>query len=182
MNTLDPFSGKTVTMFYTPVKTGQWGFVVVVPDAEMLADANRLRLILIIVCASGILLMSGLISFVTKRLTRPIVIISKAADQIASGDLQLSLQAGDEDEIGQTISAFNNMVKYLQNMAGVAQKVADGDLTENVQPQSARDVLGNAISNMVTNLHASMGDVNVTARALLESSGQLDSTSSQSGL
>ena len=181
VNTIDPFTGKTVTMFYTPVETGHWGFIMVAPDSEMLANVNRLQTILILVCVIGILLMSALIWFVAKRLTRPITTISKAADQIASGDLVLALQAGDEDEIGQTISAFNLMVKYLQNMASVAEKVADGDLTENIQPQSERDVLGNAFARMVSNLHASIGNVDVTARALLEASGQLDSTSNQSG-
>lgn len=181
VNTIDPFTGKTVTMFYTPVETGHWGFIMVAPDSEMLANVNRLQTILILVCVIGILLMSALIWFVAKRLTRPITTISKAADQIASGDLVLALQAGDEDEIGQTISAFNFMVKYLQNMASVAEKVADGDLTENIQPQSERDVLGNAFARMVSNLHASIRNVDVTARALLEASGQLDSASNQSG-
>lgn len=181
VNTVDPFTGKTVTMFYTPVETAHWGFVVVAPDAEMLADVNQLRLTLIIVFIFGILLMTGLIWFVTKRITRPIVTISKAADQIASGDLALALQAGDEDEIGQTISSFNRMVKYLQNMASIAQRVADGDLTENVQPQSGRDVLGNAFASMMKNLHTSVGNVDETARVLLEASEKLDATASQSG-
>ena len=181
VNTVDPFTGKTVTMFYTPVETGHWGFIMVAPDSEMLANVNRLQTILILVCIIGILLMGTLIWFVAKRLTRPLTTISKAADQIASGDLALALQAGDEDEIGQTISAFNVMVKYLQNMASVAEKVADGDLTENIQPHSERDVLGNAFARMVSNLHASIRNVDVTARALLEASGQLDSASNQSG-
>ena len=181
VQTSDPFTGKAVTMFYTPVKTGQWGFVVVAPDAEMLAGLNQLRLTLIIACVIGILLMAGLILFVAKRITNPIVLISKAADQIASGDLELALQIHDQDEVGQTISAFNRMVKYLQNMAGAAQRVADGDLTESIQPQSERDVLGNAFASMVINLRESVGNVEETAHALLGASEQLKSTSRQSG-
>jgi methyl-accepting chemotaxis protein len=181
VQTNDPFTGKKVTIFYTPVKTGNWGFVVVAPDAEMLAGVNQLRQTLIIVCIAGILLMAGLIWFVTQRLTRPIVLISKAADQIASGDLGLALQTRDEDEIGQTIFAFNRMVEYLQDMARAAQKVADGDLTETFQPQSARDVLGNAFASMVITLHTSVSKVDETAQALLNASGQLAAASEQTG-
>ena len=181
VQTNDPFTGNKVTAFYTPVKTGNWGFVVVAPDAEMLAGVNQLRITLIIVCIAGIVLMAGLIWFVTQRLTRPIVLISKAADQIASGDLGLALQTRDEDEIGQTIYAFNRMVEYLQDMARAAQKVADGDLTEKFQAQSARDVLGNAFASMVNTLHTSVSKVDETAQALLNASAQLAAASEQTG-
>ena len=181
ISTRDPFTGQAVTMFYTPVQTGNWGFVIVAPDAEMLAGVNQLRITLIIACLIAILLMAGLIWFLAARLTRPIVAISKAADQIASGDLELALQTGDQDEIGQTISAFNRMVKYLNEIAQVAQKVADGDLTQNVQAQSTRDVLGNAFANMLQNLHLSVSKVDETARTLLSASEHLATASNQSG-
>jgi methyl-accepting chemotaxis protein len=181
MQSRDPFSGKAVTMFYTPVKTGQWSLVVVAPDSEMLAGVNQLRLTLIIFCLVGILLMGGLIWFIAARFTRPIVAISKAADQIASGNLELSLHASDQDEIGQTISAFNSMVEYLQDIARIAQKVADGNLTENIQPKSAQDVLGNAFSKMVSGLHEAVGMVAESANAVTSASAQLASASGQTG-
>jgi methyl-accepting chemotaxis protein len=181
MQTTDPFTGNAVTMFYSPVKTGHWSLVVVAPDAEMLAGVNQLQQTLIIFCLIGIVLMAGLIWFMAARFTRPIVAISKAADQIAAGNLEFSLQSTDEDEIGQTISAFNRMVKYLQEIAGIAQKVADGNLTENVQPQSAQDVLGNAFAKMVGGLHDSVRMVAESANAVTSASAQLASASKQSG-
>ncbi|MCX6081050.1 MAG: methyl-accepting chemotaxis protein [Chloroflexi bacterium] len=181
VNTIDPFTGKTVTMFYSPVKTGNWSLVIVAPDEEMLSGMYQLRLTLVIVCIAGILLMIALIWFVTTRLTRPIIAVSKAADQIASGDLDLVLVSGDQDEIGQTISAFNRMITYLKEMAVVAQRVADGDLTTNIQPQSARDTLGTAFARMVKNLHTSLGLVGETAGTLLGASGQMSTSASQTG-
>ena len=181
LSTIDPFTGKAVTMFYTPVDTGKWGFVVVAPEAEMFAGVNQLRWSLIIACVISVLMMIGLVWFVTKRLTRPIATISKAADQIASGDLELSLQAGDQDEIGQTISAFNRMAIYLQGMASVAQKVANGDLTETVQPQSAQDVLGNAFAKMIIGMGNAIGQVAESANAVSAAAAQLASASEESG-
>ena len=46
-------------------------------------------------------------------------------------------------------AAFTRMISYLQNMAGVAGKIAKGDLTENVTPVSPRDKLGNAFKGMI---------------------------------
>jgi len=180
IQTVDPFNGHKVAMFYAPVETGHWGLVLVVPEAEMLSGVSQLQLILILACIAGILLLIVLIWLITRRLTNPIVSISKAADQIASGDLNLVLQTREEDEIGQTILAFNRMVGYLKSMAAVAQNVAAGDLTQNVRPQSAHDELGNAFASMVINLHDSVGGVDETARALVGASGQLAATSDQS--
>jgi methyl-accepting chemotaxis protein len=180
INTNDPFTGKAVTMFYTKVNTGNWGFVVVAPDAEMLAGMNQMRVTLIVVGIIGLLIMVAWIWFVSNRITRPIVRISEAANQIASGDLALKLQVQDDDEIGVTVVAFNKMVAYLNEMAEVAQKVAGGDLTAKVRPQSAADILGTAFALMLNNLHASLGKVDETAQTLLDSSRELALVSKRS--
>ena len=178
--TNDPFSGNPVTMFYTPVATGNWGMVIVAPDAEMLAGANQLRLTLIIIGVLGILLLTGLVWFVTNRITRPILTISQAADQIAQGNLDLTLKAQDQDEIGQTIISFNKMVAYLSEMAAIAQQVAAGDLSGNIQAQSKQDRLGNSFAAMVENLKKNIGMVGQTAQTLLVAAEQMSSSSTQS--
>ncbi|MEI7846317.1 MAG: methyl-accepting chemotaxis protein [Chloroflexota bacterium] len=180
IKTNDPFGNAPVTMFYEPVKTGNWGLVIVAPDSEMLAGMLSLRLTLILLGVLGVLLLTALVWFVTNRLTRPILSISKAADQIATGDLSITLQAQDQDEIGQTITSFNHMVVYLNNMAVVAQHVASGDLSKNVQPQSDKDVLGNAFAHMVENLQNNIGMVDATAQTILSAVGQMETSSAQS--
>ena len=181
IETDDPFSGRPVSMFYTPVATGKWGLVVVAPMAEMLAGVNQLQTVLILACVLGVLLMAGLVWFMARRFSRPIIAISQAADKIAGGDLELSLAVSDQDEIGQTAQAFNRMVDYLRSMAEVAQKVAGGDLRENVAPQSERDVLGNAFTRMVANLCELVGKVEQNAASLRSASGQLASAANQAG-
>ncbi len=119
--------------------------------------------------------------FLSRSLTRDTQLMEKAADQIALGDLNVNLDSNRKDEIGQTLSAFNRMVKYLQEIAGIAQKVADGNLTENVQPQSAQDILGNAFAKMVGGLHDSVRMVAESANAVTSASAQLASASKQSG-
>ena len=179
IKTNDPFGSSPVTMFYEPVKTGNWGLVIVAPDSEMMAGMLSLRMTLILLGAVAILLLTVLVWFVTSRLTRPIMTISKAADQIATGDLSITLQAQDQDEIGQTITAFNRMVVYLNNMAVVAQHVASGDLSKNVAPQSDKDVLGNAFAHMVENLQNNIGRVDETAQTILSAVGQMEASSAQ---
>lgn len=181
MQLSDPFTGQAVTMFYSPVKTGQWSLVIVAPDSEMLAGLNQLRLSLIITCLLGVLLMIVLISVIAKRFTKPILSISMAADQIAAGNLAISMQTNDEDEIGQTILAFNRMVSYLQDIADAAQNVAAGNLTASIHPQSDSDRLGNAFSKMVGSLNDSLRLVAGSAEAVTAASSHLASAAEQSG-
>jgi methyl-accepting chemotaxis protein len=56
------------------------------------------------------------------------------------------------DEIGDMAAALRRMVVYLQAMAGAAGRMAEGDLSVAVIPQSSRDVLGTAFAEMVASL------------------------------
>ncbi|MBM4424125.1 MAG: HAMP domain-containing protein, partial [Chloroflexi bacterium] len=78
--------------------------------------------------------------------------VKRAAAGIAEGDLNQTLEVNSQDEIGQLADAFRRMTAYLQNMAGVADKIAGGDLTGNVTLKSERDVLGNAFAQMTAYL------------------------------
>ena len=127
--TTDPLTGKNVVMFYTPVSTGDWSLVMVVPTAEMLADSTRLTTTLVGVGVAGLVIIAILIVFLATLLTRPIVRLRGAVEQIAAGDLDVQLSVGSRDEIGQMSSAFGRMLSYLRDMAATARRVADGNLT-----------------------------------------------------
>ena len=72
VQTTDPFTGKKVELFWAPVATGKWGMVLSVPTAEVLAQANRLRTLLLIAGLIGTLLVAGAIVLIATRLTRPL--------------------------------------------------------------------------------------------------------------
>ncbi|MDR3572398.1 MAG: methyl-accepting chemotaxis protein [Anaerolineaceae bacterium] len=180
IETTDPFSGKDVTMFYAPVTTANWGLVTVAPESEMMASVNNMRNMLILIGLVGILLLVGLIFGIAKMLTRPIVAVSQAASQIAKGDLDVRLENHQEDEIGQMTEDFRRMISYLGGIADIAQKVAGGDLTVNVTPQSEKDILGNAFSLMIVNLRNLVGHVIENTTNLSASSAQLSAAASQS--
>jgi methyl-accepting chemotaxis protein len=181
IDTTDPYTGKPVAMFYSPVHTGNWGLVTVVPLDEMLASVNTLQNTLILVGILGIVLMAGLVFFVAKTIARPIIAVSKAAGQIAAGDLDIQLNIHQKDEIGQMATDFQRMASYLVDMANTAQKVSQGDLTINVTPQSDKDKLGNAFAEMTTNLRELVGKVAENAEGLSAASGQLAASAQQSG-
>ncbi|APH39458.1 sensor histidine kinase [Methanohalophilus halophilus] len=72
IETLDPTTGKEVIMFYEPVKTGNYSFILVVPKDEMLAGVTALRNELIIVSVIALFFMGGLGYMIALSVTRPI--------------------------------------------------------------------------------------------------------------
>ena len=99
--------------------------------------------------------------------------LSSQLAALAQGDLRLSLDitaqpltVQSEDEVGQMAQAFNEIISrlhqagqtfkstadYLNEMAGAAQAVAQGNLNVTVAARSETDVLGHAVTRMIANL------------------------------
>jgi len=100
---------------YAPLRQLDASLLVVLPYAEFIAGAAKLRnaisLILVGVAGLGI----GGAMFISKRLTRPILGLTGAALRISHGDFPARIDVSGEGEIGQLVKAFNRMVKELRN-------------------------------------------------------------------
>ena len=64
--------------------------------------------------AAGALLALALAVIVARRLTRPVVALTRAAARVAGGDLTPSVPVRSRDEVGQLTRAFNSMVEGLR--------------------------------------------------------------------
>jgi PAS domain S-box-containing protein len=72
VETTDPFTGKEIIMFYEPVRTGNYSFVLVVPKEEMFAGVTNLRNKLIIISAISISFMAIVSYLIAVSITSPI--------------------------------------------------------------------------------------------------------------
>jgi methyl-accepting chemotaxis protein len=73
-------------------------------------------------------------------------------------------------ELGATATALRGMVEYLRGIERAGARIADGDLTVEVFPNSGRDALGNAFKRMVARLRRTLEEVVATAATVSESS------------
>jgi methyl-accepting chemotaxis protein len=131
--------------------------------------------------AAGMLFALGAGFYVARSIAQPLRAIARAADGIADGDLDQELSLDRKDEAGRAVAAFRRMIAYLHGMADIADTMSQGDLSNNVQPQSERDVLGTAFERMIRGLRDLVGLVQGSAVALAETSQQLDATAAQTG-
>ncbi len=127
-------------------------------------------------------LLAGILGFlITRIIVGPLAVVNRAAKGIAEGDLDQVIDVTSRDEIGEMSLSFGQMIVYLQSMADVGEKIADGDLTETVSPKSEKDLLGNAFAHMLANLQGLIGQVSENAGHVSAASTQLSSSAAQAG-
>ena len=52
--------------------------------------------------------------YLSKKITEPVINLVKGTEKIASGELDVNINAGSDDEIGMLINSFNNMARDLK--------------------------------------------------------------------
>ncbi|MCG3207927.1 MAG: hypothetical protein FOGNACKC_01528 [Anaerolineae bacterium] len=128
-------------------------------------------------------LLFGLITAVTltRSITVPVGKLRRISEKIAQGDVNVTIDINQKDEIGQLADAFRRLTEYVQTMAIAAERLANSDLTVNVAPKSKQDVLGNAFAKMLGNLRQLVNQITDTARNVSAASIQLSAAADQSG-
>jgi signal transduction histidine kinase/ActR/RegA family two-component response regulator/HAMP domain-containing protein len=85
--------------------------------------------------------------------------VAQAARGLAMGDLNQQIPVRSRDELGQMAAAVDAAIAYQQHMARVANAIAARDLSQDVQPKHAGDVLGTAFQRMSANLRQLVGQL-----------------------
>ncbi|TAN39526.1 MAG: methyl-accepting chemotaxis protein [Nitrospirae bacterium] len=130
-------------------------------------NARTLLFIFISAGALALLLSVGLTLFLSRIIARPLNELKTTAELIAAGDLSVTVISDERrDEIGALTRAFSAMTRYLREMADVAGQIAARNLSVKVEPQSGKDVLGNAFAAMISNLRDVMTEIQKSAGIL----------------
>jgi methyl-accepting chemotaxis protein len=117
----------------------------------------------------------------SQSITEPLDNLITVARQIGNtGDLEHEIDIKRNDEIGELARTFNNMVTYLKEMASVSEAIAGGNLTQDVQPRSKNDTLGNAFARMTEGLRSLVRNVRDAASQVASASSQVAGASDES--
>lgn len=94
------------------------------------AAANRATLIMLIIVAGGMILAVLLGLFIANIISKPVKKLSKVAELIADGDLNIDVNITTKDEIGALAGSFRRMADNLNdvigNIASASEQVASG--------------------------------------------------------
>jgi methyl-accepting chemotaxis protein len=133
------------------------------------------------IALAAILIGVGVAFFLSQSISKAARQMAAVANGISQGELEHTISVKSKDEMGDMAVAFTRMIAYLQNMAGVAGKLANGDLTETVTPTSPRDRLGNAFKEMIESLRSSVSQITENAANVGAASEQLAAIADQAG-
>ncbi|MDA8170595.1 MAG: methyl-accepting chemotaxis protein [Nitrospiraceae bacterium] len=149
-----------------------------VADSE--STARRLLLIFILAGATAFVLALLAVLALNKMISGPLKEIAGVADRMSKGDLAADISLEDrKDEVGMLSKAFGRMIAYLQEMAGMAKRIADNDLTIAAMPLSSRDILGSAFADMVANLKKMNREIQDSVNILATSAGEILSSTTE---
>jgi GAF domain-containing protein len=118
--------GKNVVGTYVPLGVPQWAVVVELPTAEanqpiLQSLAASVATILVFAVLAGL---AGI--FMARRLSAPLIDLSKVATEVGAGNLTLQAKTAGPAEIANVATAFNTMTSRLRELiSGLEQRVAD---------------------------------------------------------
>jgi methyl-accepting chemotaxis protein len=143
---------------------------------ELYANA---RTLLITVAGIALLLAIGGAVWISRIVSGGLKRVSVAVNAVAIGDLEQEVKVSSNDEIKDLVDTVNGMTASLRVSAGLAEKIADGDLTVTHKPLSDKDMLGHALVRMVDRLRGVVGDASAAAENVSAGSQELSANSEQ---
>ena len=117
--------------------------------------ANSAAIFSVVILAISILITVVIAASIIKAIDKSVKQLSYAAGEIALGRISnLKLVKYANDEFGELVDEYEKVVNNIKYQAGIAEEVANGNLTVSVTPSSNEDVLGNSLKKLVDdNLH-----------------------------
>jgi len=175
------YRGKLMLSSFSPLKIEDtlWAIVAEVEKAEVVAPINKL-LFSILIMGVGMAVIVAIIALVVAGdIVKPVLKGVAVAKAVAKGDLNVTSDVDQKDEVGVLSDALNHMVVNLKNTARMAEHISQGDLTIRVNLLSDQDALGQALSHMVANLSSTVTDVKTGSDNVASGSVALSSASEE---
>ena len=137
-------------------------------SAKSTSDSNNstaliLIIVLVVFAASGSVLAVFLGVRISTMISKPIGEVVSAAQQIAEGRVDVSLNITSKDETGQLADAFTEMLEGIRRQVQAAETISNGDFTHEVPLRSEKDVLGIALQRIEEDLSQTLKMINVSA-------------------
>ena len=109
-------AGKSGFLFFAPIKYSDWSLGIFFPEEEMMADLYALNRQLLILAASGLLLLALVVWLVARTITRPLTALTGVAERMATGNLQIAIPSM---HCGGEVSILAKSFEHLKNSLNV---------------------------------------------------------------
>jgi len=110
------YRGEKVIAAWRPVPGLDWGLVIKIDAQEAFADAKNLRDLILFILGI-VTILSGIMAFsIAHSISRPIIQLSSAAQEIGNGSWDFQAAGNSRDEIGQLAQSIEKMTINLKKL------------------------------------------------------------------
>jgi methyl-accepting chemotaxis protein len=138
--------------------------------------------LLAVIGVAGLILAVAITVWLIRSITKPLAVMTEAAERIADGDLEVEVHSASNDEIGRLAHAFRNSIDYLKHMVDAASQMAAGNLAVSVEPRSERDALGRAFSDMRARIAGIVAEIQNGSNRVGSASSEMAQSGQQTDL
>jgi methyl-accepting chemotaxis protein len=149
---------------YAKASNGKY-FYIDLLESEIYAKLNSLQNMMFVILLIGNLVALCASYFLGKSIGSPLNELSNAANQLAAGDVNVSLHVKGRDETATLMDAFNRMAGNIKGQVWVAECIAKGNLDVSIDVRSEKDVLGMKLVEMQNAIKALVDDANGLSEA-----------------
>ncbi len=147
------------------------GIQAIITDAQLAFKKQFFYAVPLLMLAAFIIFdqSSKMKRFISNRITK----ISEAADKIADGHIDVTLDVSGADEIGILADAFTKMIGGIAKQVKSAESISNGDFTVSVPLRSDADILGHSLQKIVKDLNSTLLVVDDAAQQVMSGSNQV---------
>lgn len=138
---------------------------------------SSFTIIILILVFAAIIVSSILAKVINKSIVRPLNILINIARQLAAGDASADIRILTNDEVGELMKAFKEMIENTRRQAHAAEIIADGDLTVDVQINSEKDVLNAALCDILEKNNYILSQINSASEQVVTGASQISDAS-----
>ncbi|MFC2101692.1 cache domain-containing protein [Bacteroidota bacterium] len=159
---------------YEPVPSNGWSLAVVFPVDELMADAIRLNLAIVLLGSAGLIVIFLVILLISRSVTRPMRKLSQAAQSFAEGDFDVVLpDIVSQDEIGMLTHSFSYMQKTLAETIGDLKETTEQLRVSNDKLEDYSKTLEVKVEERTSELVAKNSELDSALQTLQAAQAQL---------
>jgi len=143
------------------------------------AAAGSTRVTILSCITIGVLFAIGIGLMMARAIGGPLRTMQEAAEKMAVGDVNVSVDLDSQDELGALARSFRTLIAGMNDVTHAAEEIAQGNLTVVVRERSSADKLMQAFSAMITGLTRTVTDVRTIAGEVSVASKSISAASVQ---
>ncbi len=166
------YGGVDSYWIFTPVRELEATLVLSVPVAQVDAPLKNLMWVFAGISAASLVGLILVIVPFTRSITRPIERLARISREIAKGDISHQVDVTRKDEIGTLARSFQDLIGYINRVAGAAEALRNNDRSYELVAQSEQDVLARNFKTITQSIYGIIDELHRVVAA--NKQGQLD--------